>query len=122
MITWTHLKEAWRIYKRSIKVKIRGIKKYKGDADEICRQAVKACWNGKYFQVSAGHFSEFYMRDFGWSVDSLLKIGYGQEVRKTLEYVMNVYSICLVRTTPWGVNTDEISFFGGINRINTDKI
>jgi hypothetical protein len=74
MFNLTHLSEAWRIFNRSVYAKKYGIKRYNGNAKEICRQIIKDCWNGRYFQVSNGHFCEFYIRDFGWCVESLLKL------------------------------------------------
>jgi len=99
MIDFKHISEAWRIFKRSRYVKKHGIKKYKGGADDICRKVVKDCWNGKYFQVSAGHFNEFYIRDFGWCVDSLLELGYKKKVLKALEYILEIYSNQGLKTT-----------------------
>ncbi len=84
--------EGARMFLRSIRVRLFGFKKYSGNADEICRKIVDECWNGKYFQVSSGHFSEFYTRDFGWCVDSFLKLGYKKKVLKTLEYVLDAFS------------------------------
>jgi len=99
MYNLTHLSEAWRIFKRSRYVKKYGVKQYNGDAKEICRQIVKDCWNGRYFQVSTGHFCEFYMRDFGFCVDSLIKLGYKEEVKKTLAYCLDIYSKQGLKTT-----------------------
>jgi hypothetical protein len=42
--------------------------------------------------VSRGHFCEFYTRDFGWCVDSLIKLGYKKEVIKTLSYALSRFS------------------------------
>ncbi|MAG73281.1 hypothetical protein CL620_03135 [archaeon] len=64
-------------------------KRYSGNADEICRQIVKECWNGTYFQTSTGNFPQFWTRDFGWCTSSLLKLGYTEEVYKTLRYALN---------------------------------
>ncbi|MBW2995726.1 hypothetical protein KY332_00325 [Candidatus Woesearchaeota archaeon] len=91
--------EAFRIFRRSLHVKRNGVKKYKGNAEQICRKIVKDCWNGRYFQVSSGHFCQFYMRDFGFCIDSLLKLGYKKEVRKTLEYAMEIYFKQGLKTT-----------------------
>jgi len=99
MLKLAHLSEALRIFKRSQAVKKHGIKKYKGNAEKICKQIVKDCWNGRYFQVSTGHFCQFYMRDFGFCVDSLLKLGYKKEVKKTLEYALSIYSKQGLKTT-----------------------
>ncbi len=111
-MNFKHISEAWRIFKRSRYVKKHGVKKYKGNAKKICKQIVKDCWNGKYFQVSAGHFSEFYIRDFGWCVDSLLKLGYDKKVKKTLAFVMSVYSKQGLKTTitPSGKSIDIFNY------------
>lgn len=90
MITLNHLSEAYRIFKR--KIKTRKTKKYKGNAEQICNKIIQDCWNGSYFQTSSGHFSCFYIRDFGWCINSLLKLGYKDKVLKTLEYALSKYS------------------------------
>ncbi|MBD3248493.1 hypothetical protein GF336_00425 [Candidatus Woesearchaeota archaeon] len=92
MINHLHIKEASRIFARSLKVRFKGPKKYQGNAEQICKSIVEDCWNGRYFQVSAGHFNEFYIRDFGWCIDSLLKLGYKEEVIKSLEYALKIYA------------------------------
>jgi len=112
MLNLIHLSEAWRIFKRSRYVKKHGVKRYKGNAEQICRQIVKECWNGNYFQVSAGHFCEFYIRDFGWCINSLLKLGFKKEVRKTLEYSLDIYSNQGLKTTitPKGKTVDIFNY------------
>ncbi|MBR9691351.1 hypothetical protein GOV06_01060 [Candidatus Woesearchaeota archaeon] len=112
MINLTCVSEAWRIFNRSRYVKKQGVKKYKGNADAICKQIVKDCWNGRYFQVSSGHFCQFYMRDFGWCIDSLLKLGYKKEVHKTLAYALSVYSKKELKTTitPNGKTVDVFAY------------
>jgi hypothetical protein len=81
-----------RMFLRSLRARLHGVKRYKGTADGICRNIIKDCFNGKYFQVSNGHFHEFYTRDFGWCVDSLLKLGYRKKVLKTLSYALDRFS------------------------------
>ncbi|MCX6706793.1 MAG: hypothetical protein NT001_01485 [Candidatus Woesearchaeota archaeon] len=90
----THISEAMRMFKVSIKTKLFGYKKYDGNADEICRKIVKDCWNPKkrYFMASSGHFSQFYSRDFGMCVEALLKLGYEKEVFQTLEYALSRFN------------------------------
>jgi hypothetical protein len=80
------------MFKRRIAVAKNGTKKYSGTAEEICKKITKDCWNGTFFQVSKGHFSLFYMRDFGMCVQSLLELGYKKEVEKTLQFALTVYS------------------------------
>ena len=76
----------------SMKIKIFGTKRYKGKAEDICRQIVDECWNGVFFQTSTSHFRQFWTRDFGWCVESLLKRGYRDEVEKTLGYALEIFS------------------------------
>ncbi|MEW5896353.1 MAG: hypothetical protein AB1668_01560 [Nanoarchaeota archaeon] len=64
-------------------------KKYKGSAEEICKQIIKDCWNGRYLQTSTGNFSQFWTRDFGWCTNSLLKLKCEHEVQQTLRYALN---------------------------------
>jgi hypothetical protein len=93
MLKIIHITEGIRIFKRVIKVKRKGIKKYNGNSIEICKKIVDDCYNKKkgYFMVSAGHFSVFYCRDFGWIVKSLIKLGYKDKVRNTLEYALRCF-------------------------------
>lgn len=86
------LKEGLRMYKRARKVKKVGFHKFEGSPDRICEQIIESCWNGKYFQVSSGHFCEFYMRDFGWCVDSLIYLGYRQRSTDTIKWALSVYA------------------------------
>jgi hypothetical protein len=65
--------------------------KYEGNAEEICRQIVSECWNGKFFQTSTSNFAQFWSRDFGWCTRSLLNLGYKKEVHKTIRYALNTY-------------------------------
>jgi hypothetical protein len=78
---------------RRLRVAIRGIKKYRGNAEEICRQCLEHSFNKKrnYQMVSAGHFREFYIRDFGWICESMMKLGYEEKVKATLEYALYHY-------------------------------
>ena len=67
-------------------------KRYPGDAREICGKIVEDCWNGRFFQTSTGHFCQFYSRDFAWCAESLIRLGHGQRVRKTLAYALERFS------------------------------
>jgi len=86
------LKKGLDIFNRSLKVRFKGIRKYNGNAGQILKQGVNDCWNKDYFQASAGHFSCFYVRDFGISVQALLNLGYKDKVLKTLEFALDIYS------------------------------
>src|SRR3989344_2702653 len=89
LIKPTHISEALRIFRRSLKVRVSGFKKYDGDAKEICERIINDCFNGKYFQTSTGHFCQFWTRDFGMCAESLVKLGYKKEVGMTLEYALD---------------------------------
>ena len=78
--------------RRARQVKKKGFTRYKGTPEEICTQIVKRCFNGNFFQVSAGHFREFYMRDFGICAQALLDLGYRDEVYKSLQYALVIFS------------------------------
>jgi hypothetical protein len=92
MLTPAHIREAWKMFRRARYVRRHGFRRLKGTPEEVCRQIVKRCWNGTHFQTSLGHFDCFYMRDFGICVDALMKLGYKEEVHKTLQYALNIYS------------------------------
>jgi hypothetical protein len=87
-----HIREGLRMLQRRISVGHEGVRRYPGDAQKICKQIVKDCWNNVFFQVSSGHFNVFYMRDFGMCVEALLQLGYCKEVLATLHYALVVYS------------------------------
>ncbi len=87
-----HIKEGLRMLRRSLHVRRHGFKKYGCSAEDICSQIVKDCWNGTYFQTSTGHFCQFYTRDFSWCVESLIALGYREEVKKTLEYALACFT------------------------------
>lgn len=94
------IKEGLNKVGHAFHVQAHGYRAYKGSARQICDKIIQDCWNGKYFQTSAGHFNEFWTRDFGWCVDSLLKLGYRKEVLKTLAYALRVFSSAgTVKTT-----------------------
>lgn len=92
MLSITIAGEGLRIFYSSLKRKIFGLKKFKGDDEQICNGIINACWNKRFYQTSAGHFSQFYSRDFGWSIESLLQIGRREEVLKTLDYAIERYN------------------------------
>lgn len=64
-------------------------KKYEGSAKDICEAIINDCWNGQFFQTSTTNFPQFWTRDFGWCIASLLKLGYRKEVHQTLRYALN---------------------------------
>jgi len=86
-----HLLKALGMFKRSLKVREHGIKHYTGSAHDICTQIVKDCWEGSYFQASTGHFTDFWLRDFSWCLEPLLRLGYKEECIKTIKFALESY-------------------------------
>lgn len=95
----TIILEGLRMFKRSLRVRASGFGTYGGDAKNICKKIIEDCWNGQYYQVSNGHFIEFYTRDFGWCTPSLLKLGHRDRVIKTLEYALRQFKDTGVKTS-----------------------
>ncbi len=109
MLKPIHIRQGLKYFFYSWRGKLRGIKEYKGNASEICQQIVEDCWNGDYFQTSAGHFNGFWMRDFGWCVESLLKLGYKKRVVRSLEYALEKFKKrdqVTTTITTWGNGFD----------------
>jgi len=81
------------MFLRRIKVLFTGTKQYDGDSIQIGKQIIDHCYNREkeYFMVSSGHFCEFYARDFGWCVESLLSLGMRDRVLKTLSYALIIF-------------------------------
>ena len=94
-----HVTQAARYFLTSLGQKIKGPTRYRGSAEEICRQIIKNCWNGRYFQASTHHYKEFWSRDFGYCAESLVKMGYLKEVRKTLAYALEKFAKTGIKTT-----------------------
>ena len=83
----TYLTSGWRILDRGL----RGHRRYAGDARAICRQIVEACWTGRHFTASAGHFRQFWIRDLGFSTPALVRLGHGERVRASLAWALDVW-------------------------------
>ncbi len=66
-------------------------KRHMGSTAEIARAIAKDCWNGQFFCASEGHFQQFWTRDFGISIDALLKMGFRKEVCSTLRYALSMW-------------------------------
>jgi hypothetical protein len=79
------------MFLRNIKVRFNGFKRYRGSVKTISKSIINGCWNGKYFNVSSGHFKVFYIRDFAWVFEPLIKKGFKEKAIKTLNYVTNKY-------------------------------
>ncbi len=78
-------------------------KTYSGSKKDIVHKIIRSCFNNTYFQVSSGHFLDFYARDFGMCVESLLELGYEKEVHQTIHWAFNSYTSNITPTiTPKG--------------------
>ncbi len=67
------------------------IKRFNGNAEEICEQIVQKLWEGDFFRTSLGHFDFFFIRDFGTVAESLTKTGYKRHVLHTLRWALFQY-------------------------------
>jgi hypothetical protein len=70
----------------------RGHRRHPGDAAAIVRACIDACWNGRTFTASPGHFDMFWTRDLSFSVPSLLRIGEAERVHASLSYALDVWT------------------------------
>jgi hypothetical protein len=70
----------------------RGHTRHEGDAAAIVRSCVEACWNGRTFTASPGHFDMFWTRDLSFSVPSLLRLGHEDRVHASLAYALRVWT------------------------------
>jgi hypothetical protein len=68
------INEGWRIWRHSSAVKRSGWKRYPGDMKAICDGIINDCWDAEkgIYCASAGHFHQFYTRDFGIAVEALV--------------------------------------------------
>ena len=71
---------------------VRGHTRHPGDAASIVRSCIDACWNGRTFTASPGHFDMFWTRDLSFSVPSLLRLGHGDRVHASLDYALRVWT------------------------------
>ncbi len=71
---------------------VRGHTRHVGDAPSIVRACIEACWNGRTFTASPGHFDMFWTRDLSFSAPSLVRLGHGDRVRESLAYALDVWT------------------------------
>ena len=70
----------------------RGHTRHPGDAAAIVRACIEACWNGRTFTASPGHFDMFWTRDLSFSVPSLVRLGHGPRVQLSMAYALDVWA------------------------------
>lgn len=76
---------------RILRRRIRGPRRFRGDAAAICRAVVDACWTGEYLAASAGHFRQAWTRDLGFAAGALVRIGAGERLRASLAWLLDVF-------------------------------
>ena len=67
------------------------IERFEGTPKEICAQIVDKLWGGTFYRTSLGHYDFFWMRDFGTSSESLVKLGHGDNVRANIRWAMHAF-------------------------------
>ncbi len=70
----------------------RGHTRHPGSAASIMRACIDACWNGRTFTASPGHFDMFWTRDLSFSAPSLVRLGHGPQVHASLAYGLDVWA------------------------------
>jgi hypothetical protein len=84
------------VYLHTLVVRVRrqarGHRRHRGDAATIIRACIEACWNGRTFTASPGHFDMFWTRDLSFSAPSLIRVGEGERVRASLAYALDVWA------------------------------
>jgi hypothetical protein len=70
----------------------RGHTRHPGDTTAIIRACIEACWNGRTFTASPGHFDMFWTRDLCFSAASLVRLGEGERVRASLAYALDTWT------------------------------
>jgi hypothetical protein len=83
------------VYLHTLRVRVRrqrrGHTRFPGDARAIVRACIAACWNGRTFTASPGHFDMFWTRDLGFSTPALARVGEQERVRTSLAYALSVW-------------------------------
>lgn len=77
---------------RILRRRLRGPRRFVGDAGAICRAIVDACWSGEVFTASAGHFRQAWTRDLGFAAASLVRIGEGERLVASLAWLLDVFA------------------------------
>ena len=75
-----------------VRRQLRGHTRHPGKAAPIIRACIEACWNGRTFTASPGHFDMFWTRDLSFSAPSLVRLGHGRRVRDSMAYALDVWT------------------------------
>lgn len=83
----TYAASAARVLRR----RMRGPRRFGGDAEAICRAVVEACWDGRHYRASGGHFRQAWTRDQGFAADSLARLGHQDRLHASLAWMLEVW-------------------------------
>ena len=79
-------------------------------AEEICTNTLEQLWNGRILQTSLGHYPQFYARDFGMVVESLIDLGHKDACEATMTYALSHYKAAGEVTTHLSITGKALSF------------
>jgi hypothetical protein len=83
----TYVASAARVLQR----RVRGPRRFRGDAAAICHAVIDACWDGHHLCASAGHFRQAWTRDLGFAAPSLVRLGHVERLRASLAWMLDVW-------------------------------
>jgi hypothetical protein len=69
-----------------------GHRRHPGDARQVVRAVLAACWDVDHYDASAGHFRQFWTRDLGFSAGPLVRLGYRERVRASLAWALDAWA------------------------------
>jgi len=84
----TYATSAGRIPRR----RIRGPRRFAGDARSIALACVDAAWDRDHFDASGGHFRQWWTRDLGFSAEPLVRIGELERLRASLGWALDTWA------------------------------
>ena len=70
----------------------RGHTRHAGTATSIITSCIDACWNGRTYTASPGHFDMFWTRDLSFSAPSLVRLGQRSRVHASLAHALDVWT------------------------------
>ena len=82
-----YLASATRVMRR----RLRGPRRFTGDAAAVCHAVVDACWSNDHFCASAGHFRQAWTRDLGFAAPALTRLGHGQRLHTSLAWMLDTW-------------------------------
>ena len=86
------ISEGLRMFKRHLRVRGKRYTRLGDSAEEICEETLRRLWDGTIMRTSLGNYPQFYARDLGMYLPSLLKLGKHEEARKTMRYALSRYA------------------------------